>query len=137
MKSSADRVIANAPIIINRDSELYQRYWKQRLPRRVSIKAILSAEESSDEIEENQKVQNEIISSQTEEELINSIPESLPLVQAEVSRDDEDVDNNNNDKSDNKDSHDNQALPSNIDETVIKQDQQVGQNQVTFQSTWL
>ena len=38
LKTSADRVIANAPIIINRDSELYQRYWKQRLPRRVSIK---------------------------------------------------------------------------------------------------
>ena len=128
-------MIANAPIIINRDSELYQRYWKQRLPRRVSIKAILSAEESSDEIEESQKVQNEIISSHTEEELTNSIPESLPLVQAEVSRDDEDVDNNNNDKNNNKDSQDNQALPSNIDETVIKQDQQVGQNQVTFQST--
>ncbi len=34
LKTSAERAAANAPIIVNRDSELYKNYQQQRLPRR-------------------------------------------------------------------------------------------------------
>ena len=100
-------MIANAPIIINRDSELYQRYWKQRLPRRASIKSILNSQEDEAD-SENQKVQNEILfqevlnQQQAQEEELNNlvpniqeqVPNSLPLVQEQVpNNDDEDINN--------------------------------------------
>ena len=106
-------MIANAPIIINRDSELYQRYWKQRLPRRVSTKLIQSEEE--DEVAVVVAEQQLL----TEEELTNSVPESLPLVQIEDEKDD-DVS-----------LVDNQAQASILDETVVKQDRLSGPNQVS------
>lgn len=34
LKDSAERAAANAPIILNRNSHLFKRYWLQRLPRR-------------------------------------------------------------------------------------------------------
>ena len=120
LKSSADRVIANAPIIINRDSELYQRYWKQRLPRRVSTKTIQSEEEEDSEKVVAAAVQQLL----AEEELINSVPESLPLVQIEDEKD-EDVNQ-----------VDNQAQASILDETVVKQDRQSGPNQVYLSKMW-
>ena len=86
LKSSSDRVIANAPIIINRDSELYQRYWKQRLPRRVSIKAIQSEEDDVGNVVEVQKVDDDDKTSQEQSndvEVIGVVGESLPLVQDE------------------------------------------------------
>ena len=108
LKSSADRVIANAPIIINRESELYQRYWKQRLPRRVSLKSILNSQE---EDLENQKVQNELLfqevlsQQQAQEEELNNlvpnslileqVPNSLPLVQEQDPQSGSDDDANN------------------------------------------
>ena len=34
LKTSAERAAANAPIILNRDSQLFKQYQQQRLPRR-------------------------------------------------------------------------------------------------------
>ena len=34
LKTSAERAAANAPIILNRDSQLFRQYQQQRLPRR-------------------------------------------------------------------------------------------------------
>jgi hypothetical protein len=34
LKNSAERVAANTPIILNRDSKLFKNYWQQRVPRR-------------------------------------------------------------------------------------------------------
>ena len=34
LRNSAERALANAPIIINRDSQLFKNYQQQRIPRR-------------------------------------------------------------------------------------------------------